>query len=59
MRTVRDKRSGKSRGRSARKRGLMKSMVCASCGRKEKVPFVPRKGMPVFCRECMRKRSAY
>lgn len=30
--------------------------VCAECGRATEVPFRPRSGRPVFCRECYNAR---
>jgi CxxC-x17-CxxC domain-containing protein len=34
--------------------------VCADCGRETMVPFEPRAGRPVYCRECFaRHREQY
>jgi CxxC-x17-CxxC domain-containing protein len=55
MGTIQDKKAGRSRGRAVRKRGLMRSVRCAACGRREMVPFVPKKGKPVLCRKCREK----
>jgi CxxC-x17-CxxC domain-containing protein len=34
--------------------------TCADCGRETMVPFQPRAGRPVYCRECFnRHRSQY
>ncbi len=30
--------------------------ICSSCGRDTEVPFPPRHGRPVFCRECFEAR---
>ncbi|OGG00160.1 zinc-binding protein [Candidatus Gottesmanbacteria bacterium RIFCSPHIGHO2_02_FULL_39_14] len=30
----------------------MTKITCSNCGRDDEVPFVPRKGTPVLCREC-------
>jgi len=30
----------------------MHTAVCASCGKECEVPFEPRSGRPVYCREC-------
>ena len=30
----------------------MHPAVCASCGKETEVPFEPRSGRPVYCREC-------
>ena len=56
MGTIHNKKAGRSRGRTVRKRGLMRTVKCAVCGRKERVPFVPSKGKPVLCRKCREKR---
>jgi CxxC-x17-CxxC domain-containing protein len=29
--------------------------VCASCGKETQVPFEPRQGRPVYCRDCYMK----
>jgi len=29
--------------------------VCAECGKETQVPFEPREGRPVYCRECYAK----
>ncbi len=29
--------------------------VCATCGKETQVPFAPREGRPVYCRECYSK----
>ena len=31
--------------------------VCADCGQETEVPFEPREGRPVYCRDCYRKVS--
>jgi len=33
------------------------SVVCAECGQETKVPFEPRQGKPVFCRDCYDSRT--
>lgn len=30
--------------------------VCAACGRETEVPFQPRSGRPIFCRDCFNAR---
>lgn len=30
----------------------MHTIVCAECGTEAQVPFEPRQGRPVYCREC-------
>jgi CxxC-x17-CxxC domain-containing protein len=29
--------------------------ICAECGKQTEVPFVPREGRPVYCRDCYNK----
>jgi CxxC-x17-CxxC domain-containing protein len=31
---------------------LMFPAICAACGKRTEVPFRPREGRPVYCREC-------
>ena len=37
-------------------RPTMHHGVCAACGRDTEVPFAPRPGRPVYCRECFNAR---
>jgi CxxC-x17-CxxC domain-containing protein len=32
--------------------------VCSQCGRETTVPFEPKQGRPVYCRECFQGRKA-
>lgn len=34
----------------------MTKIVCSQCGKEDEVPFVPRKGTGVLCRECFQKQ---
>lgn len=34
----------------------MYDAVCASCGKRTKVPFQPRSDRPVYCSDCFSKR---
>lgn len=36
----------------------MYSVVCSSCGRSTEVPFEPRSGRPVYCRDCFSARRS-
>jgi len=36
----------------------MHDAVCAECGQECKVPFVPKEGRDVFCRDCYAKKRA-
>ena len=35
----------------------MYKAVCADCGTETEVPFEPRQGRPVYCRDCFEKRN--
>jgi len=37
---------------SSRPRRQMFPAVCAQCGKDTEVPFEPREGRPVYCRDC-------
>lgn len=39
------------------RRRQMHDIVCADCGRKAKVPFKPKPGRPVYCKECYPKHK--
>jgi CxxC-x17-CxxC domain-containing protein len=42
-------------GRSSAPRREMFPAVCAQCGKQTEVPFEPRNGRPVYCRDCYSK----
>jgi CxxC-x17-CxxC domain-containing protein len=46
-------RGGTSGGRFSDRE--MFPATCASCGRQTQVPFRPREGRPVYCKECFTK----
>jgi CxxC-x17-CxxC domain-containing protein len=33
----------------------MHDVICASCGQQAQVPFEPRQGRPVYCRDCFQQ----
>jgi CxxC-x17-CxxC domain-containing protein len=35
----------------------MHKITCSECGKEAEVPFKPREGSPVYCRECFFKRK--
>jgi CxxC-x17-CxxC domain-containing protein len=35
----------------------MHKITCSECGKEGEVPFKPREGAPVYCRECIAKKS--
>ncbi len=35
----------------------MYKVVCAECGQETEVPFEPRNGRPVYCRDCYERRT--
>lgn len=41
-----------ARKNNARQPKEMYEIVCASCGKVDKVPFMPRNDKPVYCSEC-------
>jgi len=56
-------RGGSSRGGGFRRGGdfggprEMHKVKCSDCGKDAEVPFKPREGSPVYCRECFFKRK--
>ena len=42
-------------GSDYRSQRQMFPAVCAECGQETEVPFQPREGRPVYCRECYSK----
>jgi len=48
-------RRGGSRGGGGGQRQMFK-VTCADCGVETEVPFEPRSGRPVYCRDCFEKR---
>lgn len=52
-------RSNRKRERSVGFRGARSlfEVTCASCGVSTRVPFEPREGRPVYCRDCYDKSS--
>lgn len=35
----------------------MTKIKCSECGKEDEVPFKPREGAPVYCRECFMKKK--
>jgi len=35
----------------------MHKITCSECGKEAEVPFRPREGLPVYCRECFFKKK--
>lgn len=35
----------------------MTKITCSECGKEAEVPFKPREGTPVYCRECFFKKK--
>ena len=57
-------RGGSSRGGGFRRGGSsfggpreMHKVKCSDCGKDAEVPFKPREGSPVYCRDCFFKRK--
>ena len=53
--TRRSERGGDSGGRGVGGNRQMFSTVCSECGKETEVPFEPRSGRPVYCRDCYSK----
>jgi CxxC-x17-CxxC domain-containing protein len=49
------RRSQRDSSRGYRPMRQMYPAVCAQCGKECEVPFEPREGRPVYCRECYSK----
>jgi CxxC-x17-CxxC domain-containing protein len=49
--------SDRGRGNGSSRRGGYRA-VCAACGRETELPFQPRGGRPVYCRECFSQRRS-
>jgi CxxC-x17-CxxC domain-containing protein len=49
-----NREGGSTRGGSNRQ---MYKVTCAECGAETEVPFEPRTGRPVYCRDCFERRS--
>jgi CxxC-x17-CxxC domain-containing protein len=37
----------------------MYKAICADCGKECEVPFEPKEGRPVYCKECYQKHRRY
>ena len=48
--------ASRSSGSSTGTRQMFKA-VCADCGTTTEVPFEPRQGRPVYCRDCFERRN--
>lgn len=49
---------GSSRGGGGARRELFKT-TCSQCGGVAEVPFQPRTGKPVYCRDCFSSQGSY
>ncbi len=56
-RAARKQEQGNSTGYGQRPVRQMFPAVCAQCGKNTEVPFEPRSGKPVYCRDCYNKIS--
>lgn len=56
VRCPEDRAKKKARMGESQKRALYE-ITCASCGRKDTVPFQPKDGRPVFCRDCFKRQQ--
>ncbi len=53
QRERRERRSHQSGGQADRPPRQMFPTVCSRCGKETEVPFEPRPGQPVYCRDCL------
>lgn len=53
-----DCRSRVKAERRAARAANMHDVVCSSCGKAARVPFLPRTDRPVFCSECFETRRS-
>jgi len=37
----------------------MHKAICSDCGKETKVPFKPKEGRPVYCKECYQKHKKF
>lgn len=55
------RRSGGFRGGGFKKRSFgpteSHKITCSECGKEDTVPFKPREGTPVYCRDCFFKKK--
>ena len=49
---------GHTRSYSTPKREMHKAK-CSECGKDCEVPFVPKEGKPVYCRDCFRQKRKW
>ena len=60
----RDFGGGRGGGRGGGGRGFggpkeMHKAICADCGEECEVPFEPKEGRPVYCRDCFQKHKKF
>jgi CxxC-x17-CxxC domain-containing protein len=53
-----ERREGRGPRREFGPREMHKA-VCSECGQECEVPFEPKEGKPVYCRECYRKKKQF
>lgn len=49
-------RKREKRGGGGNSRRAFHTVVCAECGQETQVPFEPKEGRPVYCRDCFEVR---
>lgn len=52
------RKAGRDSRRSVGGERQMFQTTCAECGKATEVPFEPRQGRPVYCRECFEQHNA-
>lgn len=43
--------------RNVKKRKNLVTVICSECGKETQVPFEPKEGRPVYCRDCFEKQQ--
>jgi len=52
------RRSERAAGGSSVRTRVMYPATCAACGKETQVPFEPKEGRPVYCRDCYMTRGS-
>jgi CxxC-x17-CxxC domain-containing protein len=52
------RRSERAAGGSSVRTRVMYPATCAACGKETQVPFEPKEGRPVYCRDCYMMRGS-
>jgi len=50
---------GRKLGQMGFKPRKMYKTICSDCGKEAEVPFKPKEGRPVYCKECYQKHRKF